>query len=316
MMDRPTLSLLIPAYNASAFLPRLLSSARAQSEPFDEICVYDDCSTDDTSAVAERFGARVLRGNANRGCSAGKNALAKHVETDWMHFHDADDELLPNFVSLARRWIRDGRYDVVLFNYEAREVATNRSYFAVFDPRDIAKDTRSYAIRTQINPFCGLYKRTAYLAAGGYDEDPAVLFNEDVAFHIRMAFAGLSFAVEKEVAIINHCRVGSMSSANKSKCVQAHYRVLEKIALTPEAEPYGREIVERLWGVAGCAGAFDDWETVRNAIALISRLHRQVPVSAGSVGFRAIARLSPHIAIRLREQLVRACKPHLRRHLG
>src|SRR3954449_761219 len=94
-----TLALLIPAYNAAHFLPRLLSSAQAQSVPFDEIWVYDDCSTDDTAAVAESYGAKVVRGAVNIGCSVGKNELAKRTSCNWLHFHDADDELKPGFVA-------------------------------------------------------------------------------------------------------------------------------------------------------------------------------------------------------------------------
>jgi len=62
MIRRETIALLIPAWNAARWLPRLLASAHAQSEPFNQIWVYDDCSTDDTAAVAEAHGARILRG--------------------------------------------------------------------------------------------------------------------------------------------------------------------------------------------------------------------------------------------------------------
>ncbi|MFM7345025.1 MAG: glycosyltransferase, partial [Tagaea sp.] len=48
----------IPAYNAAKYLPRLLASAKAQTEPFDEICVYDDCSTDETGTVAAALGMK------------------------------------------------------------------------------------------------------------------------------------------------------------------------------------------------------------------------------------------------------------------
>ncbi len=68
-----TAALLIPAWNAAAWLPRLLASAAAQTTPFDETWVYDDASCDDTAAVAERLGALVIRGQTNVGCSAGKN---------------------------------------------------------------------------------------------------------------------------------------------------------------------------------------------------------------------------------------------------
>src|SRR3954453_5367691 len=107
MTSHPSLALCIPAYNAAAYLPRLLVSAIRQTLPFNEIWVYDDCSTDGTAAMAERYGARVMRGDVNRGCSIGKNRLAAETKCEWIHFHDADDELLPNFVERARVWMED-----------------------------------------------------------------------------------------------------------------------------------------------------------------------------------------------------------------
>ena len=81
MNGRPTLALLIPAYNAAIHLPRLLKSA-CQSEPFDEIWVYDDGSTDGTASVAEQHGARVLRSNRNQGCTTAKTVLINHTKCD------------------------------------------------------------------------------------------------------------------------------------------------------------------------------------------------------------------------------------------
>ena len=73
MTMRPTLACLIPAYNAAAHLPRLLEFAARQTEPFDEIWVYDDCSTDDTAAVAEHYG---------RPCGAGRGESWLHVRKE------------------------------------------------------------------------------------------------------------------------------------------------------------------------------------------------------------------------------------------
>src|SRR5579872_6801278 len=150
MTARPRLAMLVPAYNAAEYLLRLLDSAARQTEPFDEIWVYDDCSTDDTAAIAERYGARVVRGDINRGCSQGKNRLAAETSCDWIHFHDADDELLPNFVERARVWMAEGRFDVVLFGYEERDDRTGKvTGYGRFDPAAVKADIRSYAIRHQ-----------------------------------------------------------------------------------------------------------------------------------------------------------------------
>src|SRR5436853_1319451 len=130
-MSNQTLALCIPAYNAAEFLPRLLRSAVAQTIPFDEIWVYDDCSNDHTGETAAEFGASVVRGDVNHGCAFGKNALANRTTCNWIHFHDADDALYPNFVEQAHQWMRDDAPDVVLFSYE--EVAGENRAVKQFD---------------------------------------------------------------------------------------------------------------------------------------------------------------------------------------
>ena len=312
MSPKPTLALLIPAYNAAAYLPRLLESAARQTEPFDEIWVYDDCSTDDTADVAKKMGANVVRGEVNRGCSHGKNALAASTSADWLHFHDADDELYPNFVNLAQRWMESGTCDVVLFPYEERDGDTGTHIaYRRFDPEDVARDPRSYAIRVQINPFCGLYRREPSIRAGGYDEDPAVLYNEDVAMHVQLAFEGLSFAADTEVAIINHRYLNSMSAANRLKCLQAQYNVMLKTSMRIGAEQYGIEIADRLWDIAAGLAAQLDWKTADNAARLATRMAGLSNLPPGRV-FRNLCRISPRVALRVRERLIRLFKPTLR----
>jgi glycosyltransferase involved in cell wall biosynthesis len=316
MTGRPTIALLIPAYNAAAFLPRLLKSAANQTEAFSEVLVYDDCSTDDTAKIAEVCGAKVIRGSVNRGCSAGKNVLARAVKADYIHFHDADDELLPNFVSLARSWIDKGAPDVVLFAYEYRQDGSNELLSVrVFDHLQLTIDPRSYAIREQINPFCGMYRRSAMLAAGGYDEDPSVLYNEDVAFHIQLAFSGLTFGAEPEISIINYRRGGSMSGANQLKCFRAHLSVLKKTLKRPDAASYRSELAEKFWNIAGLLGAYSAWQDADEAARIAATLAPPTK-NAGGSWYRLIARLNPRLALRIREAAIRVIRPHLRQGYG
>ncbi len=312
MSQKPTLALLIPAYNASAYLPRLLDSAARQTQPFDEIWVYDDCSTDDTAEVAKRLGANVVRGDVNRGCSHGKNVLAAATSAEWIHFHDADDELYPNFVTLARRWMEVDSCDVVLFPYEERDGDTGaKNAFRRFDPEDVAHDPRSFAIRVQINPFCGLYRREAFIRAGGYDENPDVLYNEDVAMHIQLAFAGLSFAADTEVAIINHRYLNSMSAANRLKCLRAQYNVMCKTAERDGTGQYSVEISNSLWSITAGLASQLDWATADDAAMLAVRLAGLSKLPPGRL-FRSLCRISPPAALRVREGLIRLFKPALR----
>jgi glycosyltransferase involved in cell wall biosynthesis len=312
-MHKNSLALCIPAYNAAAYLPRLLESAVSQTVLFDEIWVYDDCSTDNTGEVATKFGAKVVRGDVNRGCSHGKNTLALHTNCEWIHFHDSDDALYPNFVETAQKWINSQNPpDVVLFDYECRLHETEEIIgFRKFDRTQLQQDAISYAIREQINPFCGVYHKKAYLQAGGYDTDPLVLYNEDVAFHCRLAIAGLKFTAESTVTIINYCRSNSMSGANQVKCCQAQFHVMRKVAEVV-GDRYSDEITSRLWEIAAVSAAYSDWKNVDHCIDLAKSINNKIPQELNSI-FKILCQWNPKAAIRLREKLIRTFKPQLRK---
>lgn len=85
-------SVVIPNYNCSAFLPAALDSVFAQTHPDVEILVVDDGSTDDSLRVLERYGdrLRVLR-QSNQGVSAARNHGIRESRGEVIAFLDADD---------------------------------------------------------------------------------------------------------------------------------------------------------------------------------------------------------------------------------
>ena len=85
-------SVVIPNYNCSAFLPAALESVFAQTYPNVEVLVVDDGSTDDSQQVLERYAdrARVLR-QPNGGVSAARNHGIRESRGELVAFLDADD---------------------------------------------------------------------------------------------------------------------------------------------------------------------------------------------------------------------------------
>lgn len=83
-------TVVIPAYNAAAYLADALDSVRLQTAPAQEIIVVDDGSADDTAAIAHRFGARVISG-PNGGLAHARNVGIRASVTPWIAFLDADD---------------------------------------------------------------------------------------------------------------------------------------------------------------------------------------------------------------------------------
>jgi glycosyltransferase involved in cell wall biosynthesis len=313
MGSKPTLALCTPAFNAEALLLRLLDSAKKQTIPFDEIWVYDDASRDHTAEVAAQWGARVVKAEVNRGCSFGKNALAEKTSCEWVHFHDADDALAPDFVENARRWMeRPEAPDVVLFGCEFREANSETLIIKTqYDDSALRQDPVRYCIAEMITSTCGLYRRDAFLRAGGYDVDPLVLYNEDSAMHCQLSRAGLRFAADPAIVAVGYQSAHSMSVDHQAQCFQAQYQVMKKSALAG-GKTYGKEIARRLWEIANASAAQLDWVNVDACVALAIALDGCHPPYPNAL-FRWGCQCFPRMALRAREWVIRLWKPHLRR---
>lgn len=95
-------SVIIPVFNAEKFLGACLESLMNQTLKDYEVLVVDDCSTDDSVAVAEnfleRFGGRlkILHTEKNSGSgSVPRNVGLKFSRGEYIFFMDNDDLLTP-----------------------------------------------------------------------------------------------------------------------------------------------------------------------------------------------------------------------------
>jgi GT2 family glycosyltransferase len=97
----PPVSVIIPNYNYARTLGMCLESLRAQTHQPLEIIVVDDGSTDDSVAVAESFGAQVLRTGCNLGPPGARNLGAAHARGEVLLFVDSDVALEPDATATA-----------------------------------------------------------------------------------------------------------------------------------------------------------------------------------------------------------------------
>ncbi|PSR11910.1 MAG: hypothetical protein DA408_11250 [Bacteroidetes bacterium] len=93
-------TIIIPTYNAAAYVARALDSALAQTYAYTEIICVDNNSTDHTLELLTQYQSRfpdkiqVLQ-EFVQGAPAARNLGLAHAKGEWVQFLDADDELLP-----------------------------------------------------------------------------------------------------------------------------------------------------------------------------------------------------------------------------
>ncbi len=124
----PQASVIIPAYNAAAFIERAVTTALRQTLKDIEVLVVDDGSTDATATIVQSLAQkdsslRLIRLPSNRGVSAARNAALEVARGDWIATLDADDwydeERLERLVAAGKdaEIVVDNRYQL----YEGRD---------------------------------------------------------------------------------------------------------------------------------------------------------------------------------------------------
>lgn len=102
MTDKPFISVVIPLYNKEKSIAQSLKSVLDQTYTNFEIVVVDDGSTDKSVEEVRSIGDdRIqLLGQSNAGPSKARNTGVKNSKGNWIVFLDADDELLPDALSI------------------------------------------------------------------------------------------------------------------------------------------------------------------------------------------------------------------------
>lgn len=109
----PTISVVIPVYNAEAFVAEAIESAQKQSLPPTEIIVVDDGSTDGSLDVVRQFtpAVQVIQ-RQNGGIGAARNSALPFLTGEFLAFLDADDVWPPDRLALlSEPLLRDPTLD-------------------------------------------------------------------------------------------------------------------------------------------------------------------------------------------------------------
>ena len=100
-MERPKITVIIPAYNIENLITRCVESVVKQTYPEEliQILVVDDGSTDDTGKIidelAEKYSNVTALHEPNGGSSRARNYALSKAEGDYIGFVDSDDYISP-----------------------------------------------------------------------------------------------------------------------------------------------------------------------------------------------------------------------------
>ncbi|WP_310422579.1 amino acid adenylation domain-containing protein [Chamaesiphon sp. VAR_48_metabat_135_sub] len=182
-------SVVIPAYNSSKFLPAAIESVLNQTYPNVEIVVVDDGSTDDTKVVCDRYPTITYIYQSNQGVSSARNTGIRVSQGAYLIFLDSDDCLLPDAVEIGVNCLNDRpEIGFVFGSYLFKTINPDGSYTTqkLFDePPAVASYATILAAQHKIQCSTVIFRRIAIDAVGGFDANLAVM--EDLNLFLRVA---------------------------------------------------------------------------------------------------------------------------------
>jgi len=231
----PLLSVILPNFNHSQYLPRALDALLGQDRPADEIIVVDDASTDHSLDVIARYRAmhpcvRLLINERNVGPIASLTKGSYVAIGRYIYFGAADDYVMPAFFATALAALEAnpgaGTFcgDTELVDGESRNVLgvrppiRPRLHAGVISPRRFASLLRhgdNYIVTG-----AAIFRRNAVAWAGGFDKKLGSLADGYLARKIALTYP--TFYAPQTV--LTWCIFsGSVSRASSTRAARARY---------------------------------------------------------------------------------------------
>lgn len=212
----PKLSVIVPVYNGGLQLSRCLEGlCRSEYSDF-EVIVVDDCSTDNTRQIIERYKARVVCTPRTLGPAGARNWGTGFAQGRILVFADADVVIPPNGLGLiAQEFAHDSQLAAMFGSYD-EEPAWDSFLSQYKNLMHCYVHQKSSEHATTFWAGCGAVRREIFEELGGFDHaryrEPSI---EDIEFGYRLALGGQKIRLEKRLQV-KHLKKWTLSSLLRS----------------------------------------------------------------------------------------------------
>ncbi|MBU0780751.1 MAG: glycosyltransferase [Alphaproteobacteria bacterium] len=319
-------TVIIPAWNATATLARAVDSAMTQTDVRVQVIIIDDRSTDDTLALARALAdsdarVTVLAQSTNRGPAAARNAGMARAGGRFVAPLDSDDFMTPGRMAALVALANDGAWDFVaddLWQINEGEDAQTAPRRRLFSDTAVGVEkialggfvrgnmTETHGGRREIG-FLKPLMRRSFLEAHNLRYRDDMRLGEDYDFYATALLRGAKFCLTDPKGYIAVVRPGSLSGHHDAAAllalVHADDRLLCDPALTATDAPIVQahrietlkrwawlELIEavRVKDVRRGVGAFAAPVAVQ--ASLLGKLGEQVLVRSGATITRLMGR--------------------------
>ncbi|PZQ57687.1 MAG: glycosyltransferase family 2 protein [Novosphingobium pentaromativorans] len=220
----PQVSVIMPCYNASAFLDRAIGSLRDQTFQDWELLAIDDCSTDDTAERLREWSqrdprVRNLRTARNGGPSVARNIGIGEARGEWLAILDADDAFKPErlavLTALAEERAADFVFDGLIYYDDQEGKETGQSFqHTGISPVSISELIHAERPGSPLKfGFLKPMMRRAFIMDNALRYSERLRFAEDFDLYARCLLSGARGILDRRGFYVYTTQLGQVSGA-------------------------------------------------------------------------------------------------------
>lgn len=222
----PTVSVIMPAYNAEEYISEAVESVIGQSHEDWELIVLDDCSVDDTAAIICGYAEqdpriKYYRNEHNVGVARTRNNGFALAKGEWIAFLDSDDVWHPSKLEKQLSLAADSGADLIYCSYSLYDVQTGRKKKDYVVP--VATSYKQMLYENVIGCSTVLMKKSI---TDNYVFDSS-FSHEDYALWLQLLRNGYTARGIKEV-LVDYKVIKNSRSFNKLKSAKNRFNIYRK----------------------------------------------------------------------------------------
>lgn len=227
-------SIVLPVYNGEKYLASAIESILAQTYRNWELIIVDDCSTDRSAEIMEKYRVQdsriqIVRNKENRKLPGSLNAGFSKAEGKYYTWTSDDNLLKPEMLAVLVNAMEEDKSlglvygDFIRIDAEGKEI----DYCEMEDPEKLAAGINAVGA-------CFLYRADIAERVGGYDAD--LFLVEDYDYWLRFFFEA---SIKKVPQVLYYYRLhsGSLTETRKESIRKQTFRLIQK---------YYKEMMERI----------------------------------------------------------------------
>ena len=135
-------SIIMPSWNTGRLIAESIQSVIEQTYPNWELLIVDDCSTDNTDEVVEKFHderIRYFHNESNSGAALTRNYALQKARGEWIAFLDSDDLWMPEKLEHQLNFMQENHYVLSYTEYEKIDEESQSLNIYVSGPEKVSR---------------------------------------------------------------------------------------------------------------------------------------------------------------------------------